>query len=186
MNRQPVLEGERLILRPLTPDDRDALYAVASDSEIWARHPAHDRWQPEVFATFFAEALARGGALAIIERDSGRIVGSSQFAEVDPEHPGEIEIGWSFLERKLWGRGYNAEFKRLMLAHALVHYESAIFQVGEDNVISRRAMENIGGVLIDRTRDIERSGVMVHHVIYAITRERLANGPLSPAGSASA
>jgi RimJ/RimL family protein N-acetyltransferase len=185
MNRQPVLEGERLILRPLTPDDREAVYAVASDREIWARHPAHDRWQPEVFATFFAEALERGGALAIIERDSGRIVGSSQVGEVDPEHPDEIEIGWSFLERRLWGHGYNAEFKRLMLAHALAHFESVIFQVGEDNVISRKAMENIGGMLTGRSRDIERSGAMVHHVIYAITRESFANGPLSPAGSAS-
>lgn len=178
MNRQPVLEGERLILRPLTADDREAVYAVASDREIWALHPAHDRWQPDVFAAFFGEAMERGGALAIIEKESGRIVGSSQFGAVDPEHPEEIEIGWSFLERRLWGGGYNAEFKRLMLAHALAHYESAIFQVGEDNVISRKAMENIGGVLIDRTRDIERSGVMVHHVIYAITREGFAAGPL--------
>lgn len=186
MDRQPVLEGERLILRPLTPDDREALYQVASDREIWARHPAHDRWQPDVFAAFFDEALARGGALAIVEKQSGRIVGSSQFAAADPEHPGEIEIGWSFLERRLWGGGYNAEFKRLMLAHALAHYESAIFQVGEDNVISRKAMENIGGVLTSRTRDIERSGVMVHHVIYAITRDALTKGPLSLSGSASA
>jgi RimJ/RimL family protein N-acetyltransferase len=186
MNRQPVLEGERLILRPLTPDDREAVYAVASDREIWARHPAHDRWQPDVFATFFAEALDRGGALAIVEKESRRIVGSSQFGRVDPAHPGEIELGWSFLERRLWGGGFNAEFKRLMLAHALEHYERAIFQVGEDNAISRKAMANIGGVLTDRTRDIERSGVMVRHVIYAITRDSFEKGPLSLSGSASA
>ncbi|PEQ11316.1 GNAT family N-acetyltransferase [Novosphingobium sp. PC22D] len=186
MERQPVLEGDRLLLRPLRPDDRDALYAVASDREIWAMHPAHDRWRPDVFATFFAEALARGGALAIIERASGEIVGSSQFGEEDPAHPGEIEIGWSFLARRLWGKGWNAEFKRLMLAHALAHYEAAIFQVGEDNVISRRAMENIGGVLIARTRDVERAGRMVRHVTYAITRESFAGAALSPSGSASA
>ncbi|MEJ2457237.1 MAG: GNAT family N-acetyltransferase [Novosphingobium sp.] len=55
-------------------------------------------------------------------------------------------MGWSFLARDCRGKGYNAEFKRLMLVHALTHYDRAIFQVGEDNAISRRAMENIGGV----------------------------------------
>lgn len=178
MDRQPVLEGDRLSLRPLRPEDWDALFAVASDREIWARHPAHDRWQEPVFRQFFAEGLARGGALAIIDKAIGEMIGSSQFGEPEAEQPGEIEIGWSFLARRYWGKGYNAEFKQLMLAHALAHYESVIFQVGESNVISRRAMENIGGILTGRTRDFERAGAMVHHVIYAITRASFASGPL--------
>lgn len=179
MDRQPLLESDRLLLRPLREDDWDALYAVASDPQIWALHPAHDRWQQPVFRQFFAEALARGGALVIIDKATGTVIGSTQFAEPELEGPGEIEIGWSFLSRAYWGRGYNAEFKRMMLAHALQHYQRAVFQVGEDNVVSRKAMENIGGALTDRTRDIERSGTMVHHVIYEITREGFAGGPLS-------
>ncbi|MCJ2179980.1 GNAT family N-acetyltransferase [Novosphingobium album (ex Hu et al. 2023)] len=178
MDRQPVLEGDRLVLRPLVPEDWDALFAVASDPQIWARHPAHDRWQEPVFRQFFADAFARGGALAIVDRDSGEIIGSSQFDKPEIEGPGQIEIGWSFLARAYWGKGYNAEFKRMMLAHALAHYPVAIFQVGEDNVISRRAMENIGGVLTDRTRVFERGGTLVRHVIYEITREGFAGGPL--------
>lgn len=178
MDRQASLEGERLLLRPLGSDDWDALFAVASDPEIWARHPSHDRWQEQVFRAFFYEAIAGGGAYAIIDKDGGAVIGSTRFGEPDPAMPNEIEIGWSFLARSYWGRGYNAEFKRLMLAHALAHYEQAIFQVGADNVISRKAMENIGGVLTDRTRSYERGGVMVDHVIYAITRESFAAGPL--------
>jgi len=170
MDRQPVLEGDRLRLRPLEPDDWDGLFAVASDPQIWAVHPSHDRWQEPVFRQFFAEALERGGALAIIDKASGAIIGSSQFAEPELEGPGEIEIGWSFLSRAYWGKGYNAEFKRLMLDYAFAHYDRAIFQVGSENVISRKAMENIGGVLTDRTREYERNGVMVLHVIYEITR----------------
>lgn len=179
MDRQPVLEGSRLILRPLAAQDWDALHAVASDPQLWAKHPSHDRWQEPVFRAFFDEAMARGGALAIIDRATGKIIGSSQFAAPDPDHPDEIELGWSFLARAYWGRGYNAEFKRLMLTHALAHYEQAVFQVGEDNAISRRAMENIGGVLTARIRMIERAGSMVQHVIYQITREGFAKGPLS-------
>lgn len=179
MDRQPVLEGDRLALRPLQAGDWNALYAVASDPAIWAKHPSHDRWREPVFRQFFAEALARGGALAIIDRSTGKIVGSSQFAAPDPEHPDEIEIGWSFLARTYWGGGYNAEFKRLMLAYALAHFQRAIFQVGEDNEISRRAMANIGGVLTGRTRIFERAGTMTRHVIYEITREGFAQGPLA-------
>lgn len=43
LDRQPVLEGERVLLRPLQPGDWDALFAVASDPLVWQQHPAHDR-----------------------------------------------------------------------------------------------------------------------------------------------
>jgi RimJ/RimL family protein N-acetyltransferase len=178
MDRQPVLEGSRLTLRPLVPADWEALFAAASDREIWAVHPSHDRWQEPVFRQFFDEALAGGGAFAIIDKANGEIVGSTRYGAPEAEGPGEIEIGWSFLARKYWGGGYNAEFKRLLLAHALAHFDRAIFQVGAENVISRRAMANIGGVLTDRTRRYERGGVMVDHVIFEITRESFARGPL--------
>lgn len=179
MDRQPVLETERLLLRPLASDDFDALFAVARDPQIWAMHPAHDRWQEPVFRAFFDEALAEGGALAIIDKPSRALIGSSRYALPDPEFPDEIEIGWSFLAREYWGTGRNAEFKRAMIAHALASYSTVIFQVGEDNAISRKAMANIGGVLIDRRRSILRSGKMIEHVIFAITRESFASGPLS-------
>jgi RimJ/RimL family protein N-acetyltransferase len=187
MNRQPVLEGDRLLLRPLVQADWDGLYAVASDPAIWAVHPSHDRWQEPVFRAFFEEALSAGGALAIIDQATGQVIGSSRYGAPEAEGPGEIEIGWSFLARAYWGAGYNAEFKRLMLAHALASFPCVTFQVGVDNVVSRRAMANIGGRLVPgRTRVYERAGVMVEHVIYEITRESFALGPLSRAGSASA
>ena len=179
MDRQPTLAGERLVLRPLVPEDFDALFAVAADREIWALHPAHDRWQEPVFRGFVDEALASGGAFVVVDRASGSIIGSSRYAQPDPDHPDELEIGWSFLARAYWGRGYNAEAKRLLIAHALAHYPRVIFQVGTDNVISRKAMENIGGILTGRTRVFERGGDMVEHVIYEITRESFASGPLS-------
>ena len=137
MDRQPVLEGERLLLRPLTEADWDALYAVASDRELWARHPSHDRWQEPVFRAFFDDALAQGGALAIVDQASGAVIGSSRFQAYDPTDGGVVEIGWSFLARPYWGRGYNAEMKRLMLAHAFASVARVVFRVGAENMISR-------------------------------------------------
>jgi RimJ/RimL family protein N-acetyltransferase len=178
MDRQPVLDGERLYLRPLAEGDWDALFAVASDRLIWAHHPAPDRWQEPVFREFFDDALAHGGALAIVDKASGGIIGSSRFQGFDPADGGVVEIGWSFLARPYWGLGYNAEFKRLMLAHALASVERVVFTVGEDNAISRKAMANIGGVLTGETKEVMRGGRPVNHVIFEITRKSFAAGRL--------
>jgi RimJ/RimL family protein N-acetyltransferase len=180
MDRQPVLDGERLYLRPLAEADWPALWAVASDRELWARHPSHDRWQEPVFRAFFADAMAKGGALAIVDKASGEIIGSSRFQISDREpEVGSLEIGWSFLARRYWGAGYNAEFKRLMLEYAFRHVDRVIFRVGADNVISRKAMGNIGGRLTGATYMEERAGRPVEHVVFEITRDSFAEGPLA-------
>lgn len=187
MDRQPTLESERVLLRPLTEGDWDALFAIASDRELWAGHPAHDRWQEPVFRAFFDDALAKGGALAIIDKHAlssvegatGAVIGSSRFQDYEPTNGGSVEIGWSFLPRTYWGRGYNAEFKGLMLAHAFKTVERVMFRAGADNVISRKAMANIGGRLTGETFVAERAGRMVEHVMFEITREDFAKGPLA-------
>jgi RimJ/RimL family protein N-acetyltransferase len=179
MDGQPTLQSERLLLRPLRPGDWDALYAVASDPLIWEVHPARDRWQEPVFRAFFDDALAQGGALSVIDKGSGGIVGSSRFQNHDPENGGSVEIGWTFLARSHWGGGYNAEMKRAMLAHALASVERVSFRVGETNGRSRRAMEKIGGRLTDRVDITELPAGPVRHVIYEIDRAGFANGPLS-------
>lgn len=180
MNWQPVLDGDRLLLRPLTPGDWAALFAVASDREIWVIHPAHDRWQEPVFRAFFDDALANGGAMAVIDKASGGIIGSSRWQGYDPAHCGSVEIGWTFLARSHWGGCFNPELKRLMLSHAFQFVERVMFRVGETNWRSRRAMEKIGGQLTDAIDYTQMAGREVAHVVYAITREEFTKGPLNP------
>lgn len=176
-DRQPVLEGPTLRMRPAVEADWARLFAVASDPEIWAVHPAHNRWQEPVFRGYFDEGLASGGQLVAELRDGGLIGGSRYSAEFC--EPGEIEIGWTFLARRHWGGSANREMKRLMIAHALTSFDSVIFRVGETNGRSRRAMEKIGGVLLDRLHTTELSTGPVVHVVYAIDRAGFETGPLS-------
>lgn len=178
MDRQPVLEGDRLLLRPLRADDWSALYAVASDPLIWEVHPQHDRWQEAVFRAFFDQALAGGGAVAVIDKASGAIVGSSRWEGFDPADGGSVEIGWTFLARSHWSGAYNPELKRLMLSHALRYVARVLFQVGESNLRSRRAMEKIGGRLTDESSLVETASGLVRHLVYEIDRESFAAGPL--------
>lgn len=143
---QPILKGELIELRPLREEDFDALYAVAADPLIWEQHPESDRCKEDVFRRFFRDAMASGGALAVIDRANGRLIGSSRFHGFN-EAGREIEIGWTFLARSYWGGVYNGEMKRLMLRHAFQFVDSVIFKIGARNVRSRKAVERIGALL---------------------------------------
>jgi RimJ/RimL family protein N-acetyltransferase len=140
---QLTLGGELLTLRPLRPDDFEALYAVALDPLIWEQHPASDRHQRDVFEEFFQEALACGGAFLVFDNASGAVIGSSRYFGYDGEKS-EIEIGWTFLARSHWGGRCNAEMKRLMLAHAFQFVRRVVFLVGPQNLRSQNVAEGDG------------------------------------------
>ncbi len=179
MDRQPVLETERLDVRPLTEADRDALYEVASDPALWEQHPMHDRWRRDVFDAFFDEALASGGALAVTEKAKDCVIGTSRFDRFSEEDGGVVEIGWTFLARRCWGKGINHELKRAMLAHAFVHVALAEFRVGDTNYRSRNALEAIGAERTARYELGRYDGKRVNHLVYEIRRPDFANGPLA-------
>ena len=180
LDRQPVLEDELIRLRPLQPDDWDALFAVASDPLIWEQHPAHNRWQEPVFRAFFEDALANKGALIAIDRASGAVIGSSRYQGLEEADGGSVEIGWTFLARSHWGGRWNHAMKRLMLAHALASVAECRFLVGETNTRSRTALERIGAQLTDRREErVMADGTVIPHLTYAITRESFAKGPLA-------
>lgn len=145
MNLQPTLTGDLVVMRPTISEDWDSMYAVASDPLIWEQHPANDRWQEGEFRKYFADALASGGGLTILDKATGEIIGASRYYGHAPERD-EIEIGWTFLARSYWGGAYNHEIKRLMCTHIHHFVSCAIFLVGEGNLRSQRAMAKIGGV----------------------------------------
>lgn len=162
---QPTLTGDLLELRPLRRDDFDALYAAASDPLIWEQHPEPDRHTREVFQRYFDSAMASGAAFAVIDRRTGKTIGSSRYHGYD-EAGSEIEIGWSFLERAYWGGSYNREMKSLMLDHAFRFVRRVLFLVGPQNIRSQRAMEKIGGV----RAGMRVNAVGVESVVFEITR----------------
>lgn len=178
MDRQPTLETERLVLRALTEDDREPLYEVASDPMVWEQHPIHDRWRREVFDAFFDDGLASGGALAVVDKVKDRIVGSTRYDKYDPDDGGVVEIGWTFLERRCWGKGINREMKRATLAHAFEHVSLVEFRVGDTNYRSRNALEAVGAERTDRYELARYQGKRVVHLVYEITRDAFEAGPL--------
>jgi len=150
--------------------DFDALYAAASDQLIWEQHPARDRWQRDVFEVFFRGAMDSGGAFAVVDKKSDRIIGSSRFVKVK-ESDDAIEIGWTFLAREYWGGVYNLSMKRLMIDHAFRFVNNTLFFIGENNMRSRKAVEKLGGVLITELGGKPITAPSDARVIYCLTRE---------------
>jgi N-acetyltransferase len=156
---QPTLEGELVRVRPLHADDLDPLYGVADDPAIWAHHP-EDRWQAEVFERYFDEQIASGGGLAVVDRATETLIGSTRYHDYSAARS-EVEIGWTFLARRCWGGAYNAELKQLMLDHAFRYVERVVFLVHEANLRSRRSVEKLGAV---------ENGTRRGMVLYEISR----------------
>ena len=130
-----------------------------------------------MFRAFFHDALAQGGALLVIEKASGRVVGSSRFQAYRPEDGGQVEIGWTFLAPDTWGSELNGEMKRLMLGHAFETVERVVFRVGDTNLRSRRALEKIGARLTDEVERVQTAdrGEIVH-LVYELRRRDFAGG----------
>ena len=167
-DRQPHLVGDLVELRPLRPDDWEVLFAVASDPLIWAGHPERDRYTEPVFREYFRGAIDSGGALAVLDRATGQIIGSSRYHWREGD---ELEIGWTFLARAYWGGIYNREMKRLMLDYAFQFVNRVVFVVGVNNIRSRTAMLKIGGVLTDRRVTNTVRGMSLESVVFEIAKQ---------------
>lgn len=168
---QPTLRGSLVELSPLRPEHFDSLFAVASDPLIWAQHPEHDRYRPEVFRKFFDGGLACGGAFIVRDVRNGQVIGSSRYFGYDAANRC-VEIGWTFLACSQWGGRYNGEMKRLMMEHAFQFVDRVLFFVGPDNQRSRRAVEKIGGVITE-TR-VKPDGTQF--VVFEVTAEAYRAG----------
>lgn len=164
-DRQPTLQGPTLTLRPLVESDRDAFVAVASDPLIWAEHPEPDRADPEKVERFFADALASGGALAVITAD-GEIIGSTRFEEPDPQEDCVL-VDHTFLARTHWDPAIYTEVKDLMFTHAFGTFGTVKLQIGADNARTRGAVEEFLGA--DHVDMVETP--LGDHAVYEVSRD---------------
>jgi RimJ/RimL family protein N-acetyltransferase len=164
---QPTLKGSLVELRPLAQSDFDAMHKAASDPLIWEQHPEPNRYKKEVFQRYFDGAIASGGAFAVLDRRSGRIIGCTRYCNLKPAE-GEIEIGWTFLERAAWGGAYNREMKSLMIDHALRFVDRVVFQVGENNLRSQGALQKIGARFLKKADQLDEDGTQ--NLIFVIPR----------------
>lgn len=162
---QPHLKNELITLRPLRPEDFDTLFDIASDPLIWEQHPNNDRYKKDVFQQFFDVAIAGSNSLAVMENITGKIIGTSRYYDFEKTAK-TTAIGYTFIGRDFWGKGYNGSLKKLMLDYAFLSADQVIFHVGKSNYRSQKAVEKLGGILIGE----EVSTPPLVNLVYEITK----------------
>ena len=141
------LDGPLVTLVPLASQHEAPLWDAASaDPEVWRWVTVRVGDSREAFAAWFAQALAAAasgheGPFVTTVTATGRVLGSSRFLTLRPEHRG-LEIGSTWLARAAWGTGANTAAKLLMLEHAFERLGCmrVEFKTEAANVRSRAAL----------------------------------------------
>ena len=143
------LENDDVLLRPVQPDDRSGLHAIAMDPAIW-RYFVYRIATDADFDSFFDLGIADQAAgtrvvYVITDKQTGAMAGSMSFCSI-MEKDGRLEIGWSWLGLQAQGKGINRWAKFLMMQQAFeqMNAERVEFKTDKLNVQARHALGNIG------------------------------------------
>lgn len=148
-----VLEGHVVRLEPLAREHARGL------AEAAALGPESFRWLPSAsidgeesarrWIGAMLDAQARGVTLpfATIHRESGRVIGTTRFLNIDVPDL-KVEIGSTWLARPWQRSGTNREAKALMLCHAFETWgvRRVEFKTDSRNQQSRTALARLGAV----------------------------------------
>jgi len=165
---QPTLIGDIIELRPLQLAHAPDLLDAAADGQLWNMTltvvPG-----PETIDAYIATALAGQQAgtvmpFVIVERDSGRLLGSTRFWKIDRDNR-KLEIGHTWLRASVQRSGVNTEAKYLLLAYAFEQMDCVRVQFTTDelNEKSRAAILRIGA---------KQEGIVRHERIMPDGRKR--------------
>lgn len=132
----PVLETERLRLRPLLESDAEALHVCRGDPEVakylvFSSHETLEdtrRW----LSWWLTEGYGNGDAAWAVE-EQGRVVGFAD-AWKSADFPGFWEMGYWFA-RNAWGKGFATEALRAVLTYLRE-------QAGQRRFAAEYAVEN--------------------------------------------
>jgi [ribosomal protein S5]-alanine N-acetyltransferase len=144
----PILETERLILRPLREGDLDDLFEYAQDPQV----ADFGMWQP--YESYEACSAHLGQLISLYERflkwwaledkATGKMIGRCELARYDDDDR-KAEIGYA-LNRDFWRRGLMREAMRVVLSHGynVLHLDRVSAVVLMDNVASIALLEQQG------------------------------------------
>lgn len=145
------LETDRLILRELTPEDVDNLFALDNDPEVMrlinGGHPVpYEVIRDQNLPRYLLGSVdgTGYGFYAAIEKTTGNFLGWFCFRP-PPGRPDDVELGYR-LHKTAWGKGYATEGSRALIRKGFTEMGTrrVIAHTLEQNVVSRRVMEKAG------------------------------------------
>lgn len=154
----PTLVGDHVTLRPLAPEDGEALAAAAADGDLTQLFFANvsTLTDPDAFITAALKEHRFGRAMPFaVETPDGKLVGMTRLMRMSEQHR-RVEIGGTFYGKSVQRSGLNTEAKKLLLAYAFDALSCQVVQIRTDwfNRASQAAIERLGA---------KRDGVLRSH-----------------------
>lgn len=151
-----LLKTDRLVLRPITLDDADHLFALHNDPEVMrflngGRPTSREELRAHTMPRLLHDHPCFGtrGYWAAQERATGLFLGWLEFRPLDEHDPAVAELGYR-LGRASWGRGYATEASRSLIHKGFTELgvERVVADTMAVNTASRRVMEKSGLSLV--------------------------------------
>jgi RimJ/RimL family protein N-acetyltransferase len=181
----PTLPTARLLLRPVTSADADALFSMHSSAYVlryWDAPPWSERARAERFITACQQMADEGsGARLAIDRVSDRaFIGWCSLTRWNPDYR-SASMGYC-LDDAAWGHGYATEAARALLQWAFDTLDLNRVQAETDtrNTASARVLEKLGFVREGTLReDCVVNGEVSDSWVYGLIRRqwRPSSGP---------
>lgn len=161
-----VLSGRHVTLEPLAHSHADDLMAATRDGELWklwyTQIPAPEAVVSYIDTALEARECAGAMPFAVRHNDSGAVIGSTRYLNVDETHH-RLEIGYTWYARQAQRTAVNSECKLLLLEHAFESLDAIAieFRTHWHNRASRAAIARLGakqdGVLRQHQRAADGS-----------------------------
>lgn len=146
MAKEPILETERLILRPLTVNDAEACFQWASDERVahFMAYPKATKISDETEWLKFAETDTKEYNWGFVVKENGELIGSGSIGP-DKFIDGYWGIGYN-IKYDYWNKGYTTEAMRAIVeyAHEKLGVNKICSDHAVDNPASGRVMEKLG------------------------------------------
>src|SRR5690606_31173547 len=155
-----LIETRRTRLRPLHPDDFDAMHALNSDADSM-KYVGNNLPMPAHVTRAWIEASERHhaahghGECAVIDRATGQFIGwAGIFRSHDIEQPDEVEISYGLVASQR-GQGIASEIAAALVAYAFdtLNMRRILATIDPANIASIRVAEKLGFVLKETKPD---------------------------------
>jgi ribosomal-protein-alanine N-acetyltransferase len=154
----PIVETERLILRPLREGDLDDLFEYAQDPVVadlgmWQPYESYEacRAHLEQLIGLYARFLKWW---ALEDKATGKMIGRCELSHYDDEDR-KAEISYA-LNRNFWRRGLMREAMKAVLIHGYT-------ELNLDRVSAVVLIDNVASIALLEGHGFQHEGIMRHY-----------------------
>lgn len=169
------LEGNQVLIRPMTLQDKDLLVEAASDGSLWnlwyTSVPTPDKMESYILTALAEQDEKKSLPFIIIRKKDQKIVGTTRYMNIESVIR-RLEIGSTWYAKSSQRTGVNTESKYLLLKHAFESLGCLAVELRTHwiNHQSRAAIERLGAKLdgVLRNHRIASDGTLRDTVVYSI------------------